>query len=196
MTIAYHVYGNRGDGGPVDLSSPLLTTTDLSCVIGPLGLSTDNTFLVRAFDTVTGLEEANTMATVRVSIGSDGVENTGLPNAPQALTLSAITGGGCLVGWVYAPMFGKGLPAGFRVYLSTGSSIDYGTVTATIPYVAGQLGYSCLVPGPLEPATYQVSVRSFNTVGTEGNNVTQSVSIDGSTVAYVMDPVQTVVARG
>ena len=194
MPIAYHVYSNLGNGGPVNFSSPLLTTTDLSCVTGPLGVSTNSTFVVRAFDVTTGLEEANTVATVRVSIGSDGVENTGLPNAPHALIFSAVMGGGCLVGWAYAPTSGQGIPTGFCVYLTQGSSIAYHNAAATIPYVAGQLGYSCLIPGPFQAATYHAAVRSFNSVGTEGNPVTQSLSTGGSSVPYVMEPVQSVVA--
>lgn len=186
MPISYHIYSNKEDGGPVDFSTPLATTSNLSCVVGPLGLSSDNTFLVRAFDVATGLEESNTIASVRVSIGPDGAENTGLPNAPHALNLTSMIGGGCLIGWAYAPASGHGIPNGFHVYLKAGPAIDYGSVAATIPYVSGRLGYSCSIPGPLPLGTYQAAVRSFNAVGIEGNTVTLADLIGRSTVPYDM----------
>lgn len=193
MQINYHIYSNHGNGGPVDLSTPLVTTAELSCVFGPLGVATDNTFLVRAFDTATGLEEANTAATVRVVIGPDGVEKSGLPNAPHAVCLSSITGGGGLIGWAYAPAKGWGIPDGFHVYLTPGMTLDQVVPAATIPYVPGRLGYSCVIPGPLPPTTYLAAVRSFNAVGTEGNTMAISAVIGRSTVPYVMDPVQSAV---
>ena len=190
--MQYHIYSNHGTGGPVDLSTPLVTTSDLSCVIGPLNSSTDSTFLVRAFAVDTGLEEANTVACVRVAIGVDGSETSGLPNSPHALFLSSVPGGGCLVGWAFAPAMGSGMPVGFHVYLSN-TAIDYGLPLATIPYVAGRLGYSCLIPGPLSPATYRASVRSYNGTGTEQNIAVQAGTIGRSLVPYIMDQAQTVV---
>ena len=194
MTIKYHIYSNHGTGGAVDLTAPLVTTTDLSCVIGPLNTSTDNTFLVRAFQTETGLEEANTVASVRASIGPDGLENSGLPNAPHALNLSSVPGGGCLISWAYAPALGQGLPEGFRIYLKVGV-VDYNVPTATEPYVSGQLGYSSLVPGPLSPATYSVAVRSFNSAGIEINTAVRTGNIGRSIVPYIMDQIQTVAVK-
>src|SRR5205085_892840 len=58
MALVYRVYSNGGTGGPVDFTSPVATTGGLTSTVGPLAPSTDTTFVVRAFDPATGLEEA------------------------------------------------------------------------------------------------------------------------------------------
>ena len=193
MSIIYRIYANHGDGGPVDFSAPIATTSQTSYVTGSLAASTDNTFVVRAFDPVASLEEANTDARVRVVVGPDGSDVTNLPNPPQALTVNPTLGGGCQVVWAYAPVVGFGTPTGFSVYLSQGPTVDYSTPTSAVPYVAGQLGYRCDLAGPLAPVNYLVAVRAVNQTGTEANTTTVAVSLGIPNVPYVMDAVQATV---
>lgn len=189
MTIAYRIYGNNGVGGPVNDLTPIGTTTGTTILLGPLPPSTDNTFLVRAYDTTTGLEEANTEALVRLVIGANGLDITGLPNPPHALSASEAEGGGCRVSWGYSPDWTSGIPLGFNVYMSAGNVVDTTAVSAAVPYTPGIVGYSCLLPGPFIRTTYTVLVRSFNAIGTEKNNQSITASLGLSQVSYVMDPV-------
>ncbi len=189
MAIGYHIYGNNGAGGPVNDSTPIGTTSSLTIVLGPFAPSTDNTFLVRAYDTTTGLEEANTEALVRLMIGPDGHDKEGLPNPPHALTVSDAQNGGCRITWAYAPDWESGVPSGFNVYMSAGHVVDTTSVSAVVIYSSGVVGYSCLLPGPFSWTTYTVLVRSFNVVGTETNSQSLTATFGLSPISYVMDPV-------
>src|SRR6266478_5218794 len=101
MTIMYRVYSNRGTGGPVDYTAPIASTAGLTFTTDPLSSSSDNTFVVRTFDTATNLEDGNTEARVRVVIGADDRDLSALPREPHALSLSPAYGGGCRVTWAY-----------------------------------------------------------------------------------------------
>jgi hypothetical protein len=151
--------------------------------------SSDNTFLVRAYDPTTGLEEANTEAMVRLVIGPNGLDLTGLPNPPHALAASDAQGGGCRITWAYSPDWESGTPSGFHVYISAGTVVETTAASATVPYLSGVSGYSCLLPGPFSRTTYTVLVRSFNAVGTESNIQRLTGMLGLSQISYVMDPV-------
>ena len=117
MTINYQIYSNGGSGGAVDYSTPVATTSALSAVLDRSSPSSDNTFVVRALDTTSGLEEANTTVSVRIVIGADGSDVTALPASPHAVALAAVGAGSCRVSWAYVPVAGYGTPTGFNVYL-------------------------------------------------------------------------------
>jgi hypothetical protein len=188
MAIVYRIYANHGDGGPVDYSSPVATTAGLSYAAGPLGVSTDNLFVVRAYDTGTGLEQAGSEASLRVAIGPDGADASGVPNAPHALTLTPAAGGGARVSWAYAPAGPRGVPTGFDVYLTAGPAVDYSSPAATVPYTPRRVGYSCLLPGPYALSSYSASVRSFNAAGAEANSASAEAVL-GPPASFEMGPV-------
>jgi hypothetical protein len=192
MTTAYRIYSNDGAGGPVDFSAPVASTAALSYVAGPLGAPTDTTFVVHAYDPDTGLEEANTEASVRLVVAADGTDVSGLPNPPHALTLSPAFGGGGRVGWAYAPAGAYGLPAGFNVYLTEGPAVDYTSPAVTVPYSPGVIGYSCVLPGPFTPSAYTAGVRSYNATGVEANTGSVTGAL-GIPAPYAMDPVQVII---
>ena len=188
MTITYRIYSNNGNGGPVDFSTPLATTTELTYTIGPLGVSTDSSFVVRAYDPASGFEEANTDAQVRVVLGADGTDLSQLPNPPHALVLSPAANGGCRVSWAYAPANWYGTPTAFSVFLTQGNAVDYSAPAASVAFSQGVIGYSCMLPGPFALSTYTVAVRSFNATGVETN--TEAItSVFGLPAPFAMDPV-------
>ncbi len=189
MTIAYRIYTNHGTGGPVDFSAPAATTPAPTYDAGPLGVSTDTTFVVRAYDTGTGLEQAGCEARARVVVGPDGADLSGLPNAPHALVLSRSAGGGGRVSWAFAPAGGCGAPTGFEVFLGEGAGVDYSSPSATVPYSPGRVGYSCVLPGPNTLKTCTAAVRSFNASGAEGNPVTVT-GVLGLPTPLVMEAVR------
>lgn len=165
MAIQYHIYSNAGNGGDVDYSTPVATTAALSVTLGPLGPGSDNTFAVRAFDTVTGLEEANTDARVRLVISGDG-QDLGLPpNTPHAVWLSAALGGGCRVDWAYSASSNCGTSVGFQVAVAKETTPDIPVASVTIPFSNSRPWYSVSFPGPFEAAAYIATVASYNAAG-------------------------------
>lgn len=189
MTTSYRIYSNHGTGGPVDFSSPVATTSDPAYDSGPLGVSTDTTFVVRAYDLGTGLEQAGSEARARVVVGPDGSDLSGLPNAPHALVLSPSQGGGGRVSWAYAPAEGFGPPTGFRVFLGPGPVVDYSSPAATVPYTRGRVGYSCVLPGPPTLTACTAAVRSCNAAGAEGNSNTVT-GVLGLPAPFAMEAVR------
>jgi hypothetical protein len=189
MSIIYNIYSNRGKGGAVDYSALLASTPGLSFDPGPLTTPGDYTFAVRACDTTTGLEDANTDARVHVVLDADGNDVTGLPGPPHAVFPSAGPGGSCRVCWAYRPSSHYGIPDGFQVVVARDDGAANSTSTATVPYSQRRVGYSCVLPGPFEYATYAVTVQSFNTVGQETNPPSVTISLGQSEEPLQMDPV-------
>lgn len=188
MAILYNIYSNGGTGGPVDYTTPVASTPGLSLEMGPLSIPGDYTFAVRACDQSTGLEEANTDASVRIVLGADGTDITQLPSPPSALCLSASAGGSCRVSWTYRPSRSSGVPDGFQILLTCVGSTDPGC-TATVPFIPGQVGYSCELPGPFVYATYTARVQAYNTIGLDSGNQQVTNSFGQSNEALLMDPV-------
>jgi hypothetical protein len=175
MAIVYNIYANDGGGGPVNYTTPIATTSSLSYVTGMLHAGSDTTFAVRAEDTASNLEEANTDTCVRVALDANGNDIGGRPNAPHALALSTAAGGGCLVSWAYFQAADSATPVGFQVFLSEDPSAVCGSLASTVPYVYGQVGYTCPLHGPYVLSTYSASVRAYNAAGSDGNTIVAAV---------------------
>ena len=59
MATAYHIYTNTGAGDPINYASPVATVSALTWTSSALSYPGTWSFGVRAFDTVSGLEEQN-----------------------------------------------------------------------------------------------------------------------------------------
>lgn len=181
MAINYRVYSNDAAGGPVDYSSPIGTTAALSFSPPALAAPSDNWFGVRAFDTVSGLEELNTDARVRILIDAAGNDITALPNAPSHLAALALAGGAARVTWSFNPAawYGQSPPASFKVWLTAGASVNYAVSPATTAaYVRGRLIYTADLSGLSHGTLYSVGVRATNATGDEAN--TTQVQVTGN----------------
>jgi hypothetical protein len=168
MSVSYHVYSNDGLGGPVDYTSIVATTALLVHPVGPLDYGSDWTFAVRAYDTVSALEERNADARVRILVSAAGADLAGLPNAPSGLGVRATAGGGATVRWTYNPRGQGAPPTGFRVYVGTPTP-SFGSPAATVPYAAGASTFSASLSGLSDGTDYQAAVRSYNASGEESN---------------------------
>lgn len=193
MAINYHVYAGNSSGGPVDYTTSIATVSTLSWATPALAANTVITYAVRAFDTVSGLEEQNVDARVTIRVDAGQADVTGLPNAPTGLTATPAAGATARVAWTYNPGGQGGAPAGFRVYVGTPTP-DYGTVAATVPYSAGKGAYLATLPGLIDGSVYQVASRAYNAVGTESNAVVASFTADGTGPAPVDGLTATVIA--
>jgi hypothetical protein len=161
MPISYNIYMNDGRGGDVDYTTPIATTHGLTFTFGPLAAPGDTTFAVRAIDTTSGIEEANTDARARIVLDASGNDVTNRPHNVRGLSVRPTRGGCCRVAWGYVPIGREAIPIRFAVYLTPGSSPDLSTPAAVVPYAAGTVGYECSLSGLADQTSYIVAVRAI-----------------------------------
>lgn len=182
MSTQYHVYANDGLGGPVDYSTPIATTASLTWTT-PSALAANSRwrFAVRAFDTVSGLEENNVDCSVAVRTDGTGADVTNLPAPPSMIAARATKDGGILVQF-QADMRRRepNAATSFKIYMGTGGTPNYAVVVATIPAGGGVYRYSHQIPGTglTDGTIYTVGVRSANLTGVESNVMTADVECD------------------
>jgi len=160
MAISYHVYGNDGQGGSINYTKVVATIAAASLgsfTTGPLGSPSDNSFAVRAFDDVSGVEEANTDARVRVVIDAGGQDVSARPNAVVGLSVRWAVGNACLVSWG-SPSAGQGgAPTQFNVSASPAAS-GLAPIKQSVAYVPGITGYGCQLPGLATASNWMIQV--------------------------------------
>jgi hypothetical protein len=194
MSTSYHIYSGNTSGGPVDYTTPVATTASLSWTSGALAANTTINYAVRAFDTVSGLEEANVDARVTVRTNASQLDITGRPNVPTSLTARATAAASLQVRWQYNPGGQGGAPTGFHVYAGT-PSVSYATPAATVAYVPGSVRpYQATLTSLTDGALYQVSVRAYNASGEESNTTVMSVTAKATGPKAVDSLTATVVA--
>lgn len=180
MSTHYRVYANDGLGGPLDLTTPIGTTSSLTFDTPALAAPSDNTFLVRPYDTASGLENQGVDATVRIVIDATGADVTGRPNAPTNVQARPIAGAGVRVTWSYNPALQGGAPTAFKVWVQAGA-IDYApTPAAVVAYSSGAFEFTADVTGLTDGVTYTAGVRATNATGDETNTATTTATADGS----------------
>jgi Fibronectin type III domain len=173
--IGYHVYANTGIGDPISYVSPLATVWTTSWTSPPLSGSGTWSYDVRAFDSLTGLEEQN-IDSITVNVDASGNDVSNTPAAPVSLSVLARAGGSIRVDWAYPRISVGAAPTGFHVYLGSGGSPDYTNPVATVVAGTALLGqYTTLIKGLTNGVTYQVGVRAFNATAEEKNTFTTSV---------------------
>ncbi len=174
MAISYNIYANNGQGGGVNYDSPITTTANLTWTVGPLAFPSDTTFGVRALDEVSGIEEANTEARVRIVLDASGNDVTLQPNAVLGLSATATASGTCWLSWGYDATAQGGPPSDFEVTVTVGTSPSFGSPAATVAYQAGVSGYGCTLSGLTSDTIYSVAVRA---IGASNNLPGPAVSV-------------------
>ncbi len=160
MPTQYQVFGNTGNGSPIDYATVLATVSGLSWTPPALNAGSDWSFGVRAVDSTSGLSESNVDAKVRIVLDANGKDLTALPAQPVILGLQVVNGNGCRLDWSWTDVrFPK--PETFQVFTSTTGSIDpssspvavipgqraknYGVNLATLPSGTVTLGIVAVV---------------------------------------------------
>ena len=178
MPISYNVYANNGLGGPIDFSAPVATVASPTWTSGDLAAPGAWSFSVRAANA--NGEEQNLDCAVTIVLDGNGADITNRPAPPAGLRAFATAGGGVRVEWSYPPTRGPGTPAGFHVYIGTGTP-NYAAPVSAVPYSTGILSrFVANLAGLSGGTTYAIGVRSFNAVAEEANTATVSVTADSA----------------
>lgn len=187
MATEYRIYSNSGSGGPIDFTTIVATVSSgTTWTSGDLGASASWQFAVRAYDTVSGLEESNLDA--RVSVVTDASLNdiTNVPLPPTGLTVTPTAGGNLRVNWFATVSRRTGNAAiAFKVYIGTGGTPSYTSPVATITAVPGFAHYFTDLTGLTAGVAYTVGVRAANATGTEGNTTTATATTDATAPSNV-----------
>ena len=175
MSTEFHVYSNTGAGDPIDYASAVATTATLAYTTSALSFPGTWSFGVRAFDTVSGLEEQNLDCALTIVLDASGNDITNRPGPPLGLRAFALAGGSVRAEWFYPPTSGPRTPTGFHVYSGVGP-LSYSTPTATVLFSQGIANsYVTNMSGFTDRTTYTIGVRAFNATAEEMNTNTAAV---------------------
>src|SRR4051794_29868671 len=119
MAIEYHIYRNDGAGGPVDYSTLVASVAGLSWSGSALATPSDTTFAIRAYDTATGQEDLNRMASARIALDGTGADVTARPRACIGPAARPSGAGSVLVEWVHV-IGREARPTGFKLWATLG----------------------------------------------------------------------------
>ena len=181
MSTSYHVYANAGAGDPINYASPVATVSGLTWSTASLTYPGSWSFAVRAFDTVTGLEEENLDASVTLVLDATGQDITNQPLAPTGVRVLPLAGGSVRVEWFYPVVNRAKIPTGFHVYIGSRGTPDFATPAATVSFTAGIAGtFGSDISGLSGNTLYTICVRAFNETAEETNNKTVAVTADAT----------------
>lgn len=188
-SILYRVYWNSGTGGPVDFSTPLATVSSSNFQVGSLAAPSDCTFVIRSYDPITALEDANSDARLRVVIDETGRDVTSIPDVPQNVWVSPRFGGGYLVGWIYRPKEGRGLADAFRIEVTTPGVSGNILKVLTVPRDIRQPAQVCLIDADIPVGDYEVTVKATNSMGSSGASESLDCRLGGDASSLMMEGV-------
>lgn len=193
MSLVYQIFANDGAGGQVDYTTVVATVSSLSQAMSALALGSDTTFAVRAHNTVTGFTDKNVDAQARIILDGSGNDVTNRPLAPPHLRAMSQAGGSVAIEWLWPFNTRSKTPTGFHVYLGTSGTVNYGTVKATVPYIAGRPAYRAVITGLTDGTAYVAGVRAYNAIGEEPNTSSVSFTADATPPASVLSLISALV---
>ena len=177
MATEYHVYANTGAGDPIDYSSVVDTTATLTYLTSALSYPGTWSFGVRAFDTVSNLEEQNLDCAVTIVLDALGNDITNRPAPPSGLRAFALAAGSIRVEWYYPPTSGAKAPSGFHVYTGTAGTPSYIMAVATVSFSTGIANsFVANMTGLVDGMTYTIGVRAYNATAEEPNTTAVTVT--------------------
>jgi hypothetical protein len=181
MAIAYYIYTNTGAGDPINYSKPAATVSTLTWPSPTLSFPGSWSFGVRAFDTVSGLEEQNLDCSVTVTLSTSGQDVTNQPMPAVGIRAFPMAGGSIRVEWPYPVVNRARVPTGFNVYIGTGGTPNYSSPVATVLFAAGIANsFVCNLPGLSGGTTYTIGVRAYNAITEESNTNTVTVTANAT----------------
>ena len=166
----------------------LATVSGTSWSTPALDAPSDWRFGVRAFDTVSGLEEQNVDAAVEIVVSAGGTDVSNVPQPVSLATATALAGTAAAVHWFYPVAAARAVwrPTGFQVFIGT-PTVSYTAPAATVAYTGNTTTFSAALSGLTAGDTYQVVVRAYNAVGDDGNTTVVSLTIPAGGPDPVVD---------
>lgn len=191
----YHIYANDGAGGPIDYTTPVATVSGLTWTTAPLTAPGSYRFGVRAFGSISLLEEINVDAAVLIELDAAGTDITNRPAAPFGLLAHCEAGGVVVAEWSHPGGTRANAPTGFHVYTGDPTP-NYSASVATVAASSSIAGiYRAKLTG-LSDGPLSVGVRAFNAVSEESNGDYVSLIVDGTAPDPVDDLVGAATAVG
>jgi hypothetical protein len=179
MATEYHVYANTGAGDAINYASPVATVSALTWTSSTLSHPATWSFCVRAFDTVSRLEDQSVDCSVTLTLNTSGQDITNQPLPVLGQRAFPQPGGSVRVEWPYPVVNPARAPTGFNVYIGSGGSPNYSSPAATVLFEAGIANtFFVNITGLTNGVTYCVGIRSYNANGEEQNTNTVSVTAD------------------
>jgi hypothetical protein len=181
MATEYHIYTNTGAGDPINYSKPAATVSTLTWTSSTLSVAGTWSFSVRAFDTLSGLEEQNLDCSVTDTLAKSGQDVTNQPLPPSGIRAFPMAGGSVRVEWPYPVVNRARVPAGFNVYVGAGAAPNYSAPAATVLFGAS-IGNSfvCNLTGLSSGTAYTIGVRAYSAIAEETNTNTVTVTADAT----------------
>lgn len=161
MAIEYHVYANDYAGGPVDYTTPVATVSAPTYTPAAIPFDSDVTFAVRAFDTVSTLEERNVTVRFRLLTGPAGEDLNNVPLPPPFVSVTPYGADTLAVSWV--PSKVGPTPTEYRVYAGT-PTVSYAVAVETEDHL-DMPAFRVLLTGLTAGSEYEVAVKAFNGSG-------------------------------
>ncbi len=178
--LVYDLFVGDDLGGPIDYTTPVVTTTSLAADLPPLSLGARKRIGVRARNLLIGWDDGNTDAWVEIVLDAAGNDVTARPFPPGHLSAAAVAGGSVVLYWSYPWLDATVLATGFHVYQGTSGIVSYASPVATIlngpPVVPGNLWFKATVSGLVDGTIYVFSVRAYNAVAEEDNTIAVSAT--------------------
>lgn len=171
---------NTGAGDAVNFTTPAATVSGLSWTSPALAAPGTWKLAVRAFDTVSGLEEANVDCAVTVVLNASAQDVTGQPAAPVGLRAFSLAGGSVRLEWFYPVVNRAKVATGFHVYTGSGAP-NYSTPIQTVAFASGIANaFATTLTGLADGAVLTIGVRAFNATAEETNTMTVNVTADAT----------------
>lgn len=182
MSIEYRVYaGSDTSGGPINYGLVVATTTDNAWTIPALNANEHVRYAVRAYDTVSGLEDPNMDVQVEIITDAAGNDISGRPRPPVHLSADAVAAGRIAVRWADLAPRDHRVANAYHVWAQTPGPIDYGlSPDAVVERVGSQAVYQAVLSGLTGGADYTIGVRAVNDVADDGNTDTVTVTAPAS----------------
>jgi hypothetical protein len=173
VAIVFRVYGSTPaapPGNPIDYTTIIATVTTAPWTwTGPtITAGTIARYAVRAYDTLSGIENPDIASEVSAAPLADGSDPLAKPPAPTSTSAAATLGGHAIISWSIAMVARSRWPTGFHIYAGVGTP-SYTSPIATVPTRPYEglsvTKYVATITGLTGGSTYAVAVRGYSAAG-------------------------------
>lgn len=171
MATRYRIYNKA------NRSTPIADVSGTTWEAPPLGASETREYLIRTFDSISGLEDQNTDATIRIRSDALGNDVSDAPDRPAALWVEASSPTSVVVRWAWPYLRDWRKPTEFHVWVQAAGSINYAlTPDAEVSFDESAVSYRAEITGLTASTAYKVAVRAVNDTGSDDEDNPKDVT--------------------